>query len=69
MKKNPSHISFLETKSLYISSLMSYVSLLVQCTTTFLISIKWPIFRQTGKIGTGKNTKSFFFPTGLEDMF
>ena len=25
-----------------------------------LISIKWPLFRQTGKIGTGKNTKTFF---------
>ena len=45
------------------------LSLLVQCTPTFLISIKWPIFRQTGKIGTGKNTKSLFFLLGWRTCF
>ena len=37
------------------------------------VFIKWPIYTQTGKIGSGKNKKIFIFPTGLEvhleDMF
>ena len=39
---------------------------------TILLLIKWRNLSQTGKIGTGKNTK-YFFPIGLEvhleDMF
>ena len=31
--------------------------------------LKWPIFMQTGKIGTGKNTKSLFFLLGLRTCF
>ena len=35
--------------------------------------LKWRNLSQTGKIGSGKNEKYFFFPTGLEvhleDMF
>ena len=32
-----------------------------------LRSLKWRIFSQAGKIGSGKNKKIFIFPTGLED--
>ena len=28
--------------------------------------LKWPFFTETGKIGSGKDPKSRFFPTGLK---
>ena len=31
-----------------------------------LNKLKWPIFRQADKIGTGKNKKSLFFLLGLK---
>ena len=33
---------------------------------TVALLLKWPIFNQTGKTGTGKNTNYLFFLLGLK---
>ena len=43
-----------------------YPVFLFKCLFTFCEPFKWRILSRTGKIGSGKNTKYFFFLQGLE---